>query len=194
MDTKDRTTGAHFKATMRATQKFLTEDFAAPELKAEQKTTQHTDVFAYGKTVNWVHLNGLCEPTATETDPHMTRGTTVELVTALTSVEAKSRPSAKDVTQFVFFTILDRKLNLTQCGCCLADQIQAETRIECGCNLFLCAECLERQVKISMQNQQNGLEGKIMCTKYKCAYEDRDLARFLPAKAFVEYRSTAKNS
>jgi len=187
VDTKDRTTGAHFKATMRATQKFWTEDFAAPELKAEQKATQHTDVFAYGKTVNWVHLNGRCEPTATETDPHKTRGATVELVTALTSVEAKSRPSATDATQFVFFTILDRKLNLAQCGCCLADQIPIETGIECGCKLFLCTECLERQVKISMQDQQNGLEGKIMCTKYKCTYEDRDLARFLPASAFVEY-------
>ena len=108
MDTKDRTFAGHKRtaagdikstyATMGATQTAWTEYFAAPELKAEKKATQHTDMFAYGKTVNWVHSKGRCEPRVTEADPHRTRGQIAVLVTALTSEKPTSRPSASDFT------------------------------------------------------------------------------------------------
>jgi len=98
VDTKERTSAGYITGTrtMHATQTAWTEDFAAPELKAEEKATKYTDVFAYGKTVLWVHANGRCEPNEHEEDPHHARGHTAAFVTALTSDQPSIRPCAID--------------------------------------------------------------------------------------------------
>jgi len=63
-------------------------------------------MFAYGKTVQWVHSKGLCELNAAEQDPHHTRGQTAELVTALIAKEPTSRPSALEPIEQIFFSVL----------------------------------------------------------------------------------------
>jgi len=93
-------------ATMRATQDAWTESFAAPELMADRMATKHTGMIAYGKTVQWVHSKGRCEPNAAELDPHQTRGHAAELVTVLTAREPHNRPSALETIEQTLFTIL----------------------------------------------------------------------------------------
>jgi len=137
VDTKERTSAGHITGTMtmRATQTAWTEDFAAPELKVEAKATAHTDMFAYGKTVRWVHLKGRCEPTELDEDPYQTRGQTAQFVTALTSDEPARRPSASNGMQAAFFTILhDANRKVTkECVLCGEGQIPLERGMECGC-------------------------------------------------------------
>jgi len=199
MDTQERTAGhkrtlgghTTSTATMRATQDAWTENFAAPELIAERMATKHTDMFAYGKTVQWVHSKGRCEPNAAEQDPHQTRGHTAELVAALTAKEPQNRPSALDTTQCAFFTVL-RAVNreeTRECalGLCGSDRILLKNGIECGCSDFACAECLKARVECSIRQHQEGNEDKVTCTKNQCTFEDRDLARLLPATVFVKY-------
>jgi len=199
MDTQERTAGhkrtlgghTTSTATMRATQDAWTENFAAPELIAERMATKHTDMFAYGKTVQWVHSKGRCEPNAAEQDPHQTRGHTAELVAALTAKEPQNRPSALDTTQCAFFTVL-RAVNreeTRECalGLCGSDRILLKNGIECGCSDFVCAECLKARVEYSIRQHQAGNEDKVTCTKNQCTFEDRDLARLLPATVFVKY-------
>ena len=61
VDTKDRTSAAHItRRTIRATAQGMTADYAAPELKELKEATRHTDMFAFGKTVEAVGRQ--CEP------------------------------------------------------------------------------------------------------------------------------------
>ena len=66
-------------------------------------------------------------------------------------------------------------------------RILLEKGIECGCSDFVCAECVEARVEYTKQQHRSGDEAKVMCSKNKCTYVDRDLARLLPATAFVAY-------
>ena len=203
MDTKEHTAGhkctfeghTTSTATMRATQDAWTEHFAAPELMADRMATKHTDMFAYGKTVQWVHSKGRCEPNAAEQDPHQTRGHTAELVKALTAKEPTNRPSALHTIHLAFFTVL-RAVNredTRECAfLCSSDRILLRNGIECGCSDFACAECVEARVEYSIRQHQVGSEHKVMCCKDKCTYEDRDLARLLPATVFVRYLESCR--
>jgi len=135
MDTQERTAGhkrtlgghTTCTVTMRATQDAWTEHFAAPELMVDRMATKHTDMFAYGKTVQWVHSKGRCEPNAAEQDPHQTRGQTAKLVAALTAKEPTNRPSALETIEQTLFTVL-RAVNreeTRECalGLCGSDRI-----------------------------------------------------------------------
>jgi len=109
IDTNERTAGHKHTlgghttctATMRATQDAWTENFAAPELMADKMATKYTDIFAYGKTVQWVDSKGRCGPHAAEQDPHQTRGHTAKLVTALTA-----RASSRTLSSLSFCVVL----------------------------------------------------------------------------------------
>jgi len=174
--------------TMCATQTAWTEDFAALELKAEEKATQHTDVFAYGETVHWVHANGRCEPTEHEDDRHQARGHASAFVAALTTDQPSIRPCATDAIQAPFFAILkavNRKVK-KDCAVCGEEQMRVKRGIECGCACFMCDECVGRQVMILIQQQREGGEGPVMCCHRTCTLPDRDLSRLLPADAFVQ--------
>ena len=176
---------------MRATQDAWTENFAAPELMTDKMATKCTDIFAYGKTVQWVDSKGRCGPHAAEQDPHQTRGHTAELVTALSAREPTSRPSALETIEQTFFTVL-RAVNreeTRECALCLcgSDRILLRNGIECGCNDFTCAECLEARVEYAIRQHQVGNENKVMCTKNQCTFDDRDLARLLSANMFLKY-------
>jgi len=198
MDTQERTTGhkrtsgehTTCAVSMRATQDAWTENFAAPELMADRMATKHTDMFAYGKTVQWVHSKGRCEPNAAEQDPHQTRGHTAALVTVLTAREPHNRPSALETIEQIFFTVLHavNREETRECAfLCSSDRILLKNGIECGCGDFACAECVEARVEYSIRQHQVGSEHKVMCCNDKCTFDDCDLARLLPAAVFVRY-------
>jgi tRNA A-37 threonylcarbamoyl transferase component Bud32 len=107
IDTKARTSAAHLNAskTMRGTQDAGTAGFDAPELVSSRQATRHTDIFAYGKTVQAVERR--CEPEdGADIHGNMGRGQTAELISALTSPIPESRPSAKNAMQDPFFAVL----------------------------------------------------------------------------------------
>jgi serine/threonine protein kinase len=108
IDTKERTSArAIMTMTMRATALGMTIDFAAPELKTSNQATKHTDMFAYGKTVQCLQVH--CEPGAQEAFHDNARGQTAALVKDLTLDDPKSRPAAKHVIErSPFFTISTR--------------------------------------------------------------------------------------
>jgi serine/threonine protein kinase len=106
IDTKERTSRVIMTTTMRATALGMTIDFAAPELKTSKQVTKHTDMFAYGKTVQCLHEH--CEPGAQEAFHDRARGQTAALVKDLTLDDPKSRPAAKHVIErSPFFAILN---------------------------------------------------------------------------------------
>jgi len=194
-----RTSGGHITstATMRATQDAWTEDFAAPELKSEKMATKYTDIFSYGKTVEWVDSKGRCEPNASQADPHQTRGQTAKLITALTAKEPTRRPSALDTTHLDFFTVLCsvNREETRECalGLCGKHRILLKHGIECGCSEFACAECVEARVEYSIGQHQVGSENKVTCSQNRCTFEDCDLARLLPATTFVRYLDSRRH-
>jgi len=210
VDTQDRTLAGQKRTsagdvkapmtTICATQTLCTKNFAAPELIADNKATQHTDMFAYGRTVEILEgyceplrdSEGHCEPSTMEDDLKFAPGQTAELIAVLTSINPRIRPSAKDAMQLAFFTILNevnrkvtRECTVKMCGA--EFEILFEKGIECGCSQFVCAVCIELQTDYVKKQHRCGNDAKVMCSKFKCTYEYRDLARLLPAGAFVDY-------
>ena len=186
--------------TMRATALGMTLDFAAPELKNENRATKYTDMFAYGKTV--LYLEAHCEPGDQGSGFEMAKGQTTDVVKLLTSIEPKQRPSAKHTQLLPFFTILDnvcRKETKTCLFCeCMGDDALKESSagIECSEGHFHCGQCVAKLtmdlLKVENKGKCERLHGHIMCFKHpaECkatGFSERDLARHLPLDVFQDY-------
>jgi hypothetical protein len=187
--------------TMRATALGMTIDFAAPELKTSNQATKHTDMFAYGKTVQC--LQGHCEPGAQEAFHDRARGQTAALVKDLTLDEPKSRPAAKHVIErSPFFAILN-DVRIRDSRVCLLCEMNgdecnkdADAGIECSEGHFHCGSCVAKSVQDLLKVENKGKharqKGEVKC--FKCPEEcnapgftDRDLARHLSVDVFQAY-------
>ena len=192
IDTREHTSTARIirktSTTMRATALGMTTDFAAPELQTSGQATKQTDMFAYGKTVQ--DVQGRCEPDAHAAGGEV-RGHTAELVTALISVDPKTRPSANHTMRFIFSTIL-REVGKKVARMCLVcessgdDAVKdSDAGIECSEGRFHCGPCVSKLVQGVLQIEYSGTralqDSQIMCSKYpsECrtvGFHDRDLA------------------
>ena len=190
IDTNTRTSAASIMkragtTTVRATAVGMTVDFAAPELKEENKATKHTDMFAYGKTVECVQAH--CEP-------GQACGQTAELVTALTAAFPRARPSARGAMQTPFFTILEAvcKKSVKTCSICFDD---SDAGVECSEGHFHCRSCLADHathfMAVGNTGERKQREGCLKCSKFprecRSGFEDQDLAKHLPAVTFQDY-------
>ena len=203
IDTNTRTSAASIMkragtTTVRATAVGMTVDFAAPELKEENKATKHTDMFAYGKTVECVQAH--CEPDDPSTAGGLSsvdaqaRGQTAALVTALTAAAARARPSAQGAMQTAFFTILEDvcKKSVKTCSICFED---SDAGVECSEGHFHCRSCLADHathfMAVGNTGERKQREGCLKCSKFprecRSGFEDQDLAKHLPAVTFQDY-------
>ena len=202
IDTKERTSSrAIMTMTMRATALGMTIDFAAPELKSSNQATKHTDMFAYGKTVQCLQEH--CEPGAQEAFHDRARGQTAALVKDLTLDDPKSRPAAKHVIErSPFFAILNDVRTRDSRVCLLCEMMgdegnkDADAGIECSEGHFTCGSCVSILVqdllKVENQGKRARLRGEVKC--FKCPTEcnapgftERDLARHLSVDDFQAY-------
>ena len=205
IDTKTRTSAASVmrKSTVRATAQGMTLDFAAPELKTSGKATRHTDMFAFGKTVD--DVRGRCEPEgaagAGAGVGEQARGQTAGFVDALTAPSPQDRPSAEDATRVPFFSILKDACQRSSKTCVLCDLNgdealkSASAGVECCEGHFLCGACVSRHAEAFMEVENLGMlkerEGRLKCVRYprECSsgFGDQALAQHLPAPLFKQY-------
>lgn len=205
IDTQDRTSAAHvmknmITTTMCATALGITTDFEAPELQASGQASTHTDVFAFGKTVQLVNFNGRCDPS--DDEPQEAHGQTEQFVQSLISELPATRPSAKDATDSPFFTILAeaRKKVTKMCLLCELngdDSAKASVSgIECSDGHFHCGNCVSKLTQDLLKHENGGKRvrqgAQVMCAFYprECrasSFHDQDLARHLTADAFKAY-------
>jgi hypothetical protein len=198
IDTKDRTSALRItsRSTIRATA-----GYAAPELKELNEATRHTDMFAFGRTVEAV--NESCEPGDAASDGvqgvqgvnEQARGQAATLIQALTAPSPSDRPSAEAAMQSPFFTILKEACRITarKCTICLEDTAAG---LECVEAHWHCDPCLARHAKdfLNVENLGRLKErgGTLKCSKFplECNSgfsDDRDLCQHLPADLFKTY-------
>jgi len=205
IDTQNRTSAAHvmknmINTTVCATALGMTTNFAAPELQASGQASKHTDVFAFGKTVEFVNFNGHCDPKAD--DPHEAHDQTNPFVQSLISELPSTRPSAKEATNFPFFTILAEARKKVTKTCLLCelngdDSVKVSVNgIECSEGHFHCGECVAKLTQDLLKYENGGKrvrqEAQVMCAFYprECRasnFYDQDLARHLSAEDFKSY-------
>ena len=213
VDTKDRTSAARItskaRLTIRATAQGWSADYAAPELKELMEATRHTDMFAFGRTVEAVRRQ--CEPgpgdAASEPDQaaprvnEQARGQAAALIEALTAPSPGDRPSAEAAAQHPFFTILKaacQRVSKTCLLCELQDDDgvkDAASGAACSEGHFHCASCVselaERFLGVGNLPQLKEREGHLKCSMYpsECnsGFADRDLAQHLPVDVFKRY-------
>ena len=200
IDTKERTSSV-IMTTMRATALGMTIDFAAPELKTSKQATKHTDMFAYGRTVQCLQEH--CEPGAQEAFHDRARGQTAALVKDLTLDDPTSRAAAKHVIErSPFFAILNDVHTRDSRVCLLCEMMGDDSKkdtdagIECSEGHFHCGSCVSILVqdllKVENQGKRARLRGEVRC--FKCPTEcnapgftERDLARHLSVDDFQAY-------
>jgi hypothetical protein len=211
IDTMERTSAARVisnarSLTVRATALGMTTDFAAPELLTSCQATKHTDMFAYGKTVELVNLNGQCEPPSDHADGLAedleARGQTEELVRSLTSEKAEYRLSANETICSPFFSTLNKMRRKPTRTCLFCESMgeesvkDADAGIECSEGHFHCCSCVlnltQDLLKIENSGKRVRQEGHVMCFKYptecrSAGFHDRDLARHLSVQDFQAY-------
>jgi len=211
IDTKDRTSAAHITrqsmSTIRAKAQGMTADYAAPELKELEEATRHTDMFAFGRTVEAV--NRQCEPGDAASDGgtgaqgvnEQARGQTATLIQALTAPSPHDRPTAEAAAQLPFFTILRAACQRVSKTCLLCDLAgddgvkDAAAGAACSEGHFHCASHVSDLAKSFLApdnlRQLQEREGLLKCSKYpqECnsGFADRDLAQHLPADLFKTY-------
>ena len=200
IDTATRTSARAIRCTaVKATALGWTEDYAAPELEQSKQATTKTDMFAYGKTVQWAQRQGVCDPACNTADFDRASGQADVLVATLTSEAPSERPSANEAVRASFFIVLNDVCKRVGKTCVLCD-LQGDDAvkessggIECSEAHFHCGACVA-QLAHDLLKEENGgkrqrLGARVMCCHFpvQCgaaAFDDRDLARVLPAESF----------
>ena len=211
IDSKNRTSAARVlrKSTVVATAQGMTTDFAAPELRSSGQATRHTDMFAYGKTVDGVSAQ--CEPGDAVGDAagargaaglrDRARGQAAVLVGALTAQSPHDRPSAEGATRHAFFTILAEARQRLSKTCVLCategrDAIKdAAAGAECCEAHFHCSSCVadlaSKFMDVANLQELKEREGRLACSRFargcNSGFADQDLARLLPVDVFKRY-------
>ena len=204
IDTKQRTSAAHTALimaktarTMYATALGMTEDFAAPELVTDNTATTYTDMFAFGKTVQYVQSS--CEPQDPASNTQAS-GQTAKLISSLTKDDPKCRLSAKHTARSDFFTVLDDVIKKDSRPCCKCPDAEgvkdSNLGIICSEGHFHCKTHVVELVQELLQDENierfEMQEGKVMCSKFpsQCrstGFHDRDLALHLPNAVYQSY-------
>ena len=204
IDTKQRTSAAHTALimaktarTMYATALGMTEDFAAPELVTDNAATTYTDMFAFGKTVQYVQSS--CEPQDPASNTQAS-GQTAKLISSLTKDDPKCRLSAKHTARSEFFTVLDDVIKKDSRPCCKCPDAEgvkdSNSGIICSEGHFHCKTHVVELVQELLQDENierfEMQEGKVMCSKFpsQCrstGFHDRDLALHLPNAVYQSY-------
>ena len=162
IDTATRTSARAIRGTaVKATALGWTEDYAAPELEQSNQATTKTDMFAFGKTVQWAQRQGVCDPACNTTDSDRASGQADALVAALTSEAPSERPSANEAMRAPFFVVLYDVCKRVGKTCVLCD-LQGDDAvkessggIECSEGHFHCGACAARLAH-DLLKEENG--------------------------------------
>jgi hypothetical protein len=190
VDTTTRATAQFTKATRIG----YTQGFDAPEL-LQLGATVHTDMFAFGSTVQAV-MGQMAQM------GHVEEAACKELIGELHSPEPAHRPSAAAAMRHAFFEPLHKWQSEQQRTCCLFSMCDGtpmpiQSGVECsgasGELHFVCDDCFELLVLAAAKDDlrtRHRSDGRVMCPlcrDKKCPYSDIEIAKHVTSAAFEIY-------